>query len=326
MANNETKEVNTQQDSQKSIVSLGDGKVFVKRTPDGTIRAVQGVIQLDEKNGEFADIQGKYMTTAKGFNTLNQIAGLSIITPEKLTLPDGNIVVNPYPFVDPVTGSITKVWVKKVAIGYSPTSNLVVTSATLQYDIRMYLIQDLVKKVEYCKDAGKICLESTLSDEEKKNGRFFAIDGELGVYVNFSHKDILKAINTFIQKKLFGERNAQSVCERLVMGKHPALSHAAYVDATGPDKAHTAKVPVIGFVHDLTRDEMLNITAQAEKGQEIKIKGQQAETIDIGVANATAEEMETEIDDEEKIHNATSDPGEQKGFEEAPSLFGGDQY
>lgn len=320
---------NTQQDNnQKSIVALGDGKVFVKRTPDGIIRAVQGVVQLDEKNGEFADIQGKFMTTAKGFNTLNQITGLSVITPEKLTLPEGNIVVNPFPFVDPETGSITKVWVKKVAIGYSPTGNLAVTSATLQYDIRMYFIQDLVKKVEICKDAGKICLKSSLSEEELKNGQFFAIDGELGVYVNFSHKDILKAINTYIQKKLFGERNAQSICERLVLGKHPALAHAAYVNATGtgPSKARTAKVPVIGFVHDLTREEMLNITEQAEKGQEIKIKGQQAETIDIGVTTATADEMETEIDDEEKIHNAVSDSGEQKGSEEAPSLFGGDQY
>lgn len=315
-----------QDNSQKSIVSLGDGKVFVKRTPDGIIRAVQGVVQLDEKNGEIAEIQGRFMTTAKGFNTLNQIAGLSIITPEKLTLPEGNIVVNPFPFVDPETGSITKVWVKKVAIGYSPTGNLVVTSATLQYDIRMYFIQDLVKKVEFCKDAGKICLKSSLSEEELKNGQFFAIDGELGVYVNFSHKDILKAINTYIQKKLFGERNAQSICERLVLGKHPALAHAAYVDAIGAEKARIAKVPVIGFVHDLTREEMLNITEQAEKGQEIKVKGQSVETIDIGVTTATKEEMETEIDDEEKIHNAASDPSEQKGTEETPSLFGGDQF
>lgn len=326
MANKETNEVTQQQDSKKNIVALGDGKVFVKRTPDGIIRAVQGVVQLDEKNGEIAGVQGKWMTTAKGFNSLNRIAGLSIITPEKLTLPEGNIVVNPFPFIDPTTGTITKVWVKKVAIGYSPTGNLVVTSATLQYDIRMYFIQDLVKKVEDAKDAGKICLESSLTQEEKTEGKFFPIDGELGVYVKFSHKDILKALNTFIQKKLFGERNAQSICERLVLGKHPALAHAAYVNATGPDKAHTAKVPVIGFVHDLTREEMLNITEQAEKGQEIKIKGQQAETIDIGVTTATKEEMETEIDDEEKIHNAVSESGEQKEPEEAPSLFGGDQF
>lgn len=303
---------------RQNVAVLGDGEVFVKKVNGGSIRSVKGAITLNESNGEIAVIQGKAMTTAKGFNSLNQIAGLSIITPEKLTLPDGQIVVNPYPILDPESGTISKVWVKKIAIGYSPIGNLVITSATLLYDLRMYFIQDVMKKVTYNKEAGRVTMEQMLTEEEKRNGIFLKIDGFLGIWASVQHKDILKTIDTFINKKQFAERNAQSICERLVMSKHPALASAAYVSAQGPEKNHIAKVPVVGYVHDFNREQLLDIAEKTEKGEEIKIGDQKVETIE-AVIEADTDDISVDVDDEERFqqsHDVHEPPVELKRQEQ----------
>lgn len=287
---------------RQNVAVLGDGEVFIKKTGNGQIRSVKGAVTLSEKNGEIATIQGKTMTTAKGFNTLNQIAGLSIITPEKLTLPDGQIVVNPFPVIDVESGSISKIWVKKIAIGYSPTGNLVVTSSTLLYDINAYFIQDVMKKVRYSQDAGRVCMEQMLTEEDKRNTVFLKIEGSLGIAANIQNKDILKAIETFVDKKRFAERNAQSICERLVMSKHPALASAAYVDIQGG----LARVPVVGYVHDFNREELLDIAEQAENGDEIVVGNEKAEVIESTV-EATEVDFVADKDDEEVAQTTTTE-------------------
>ncbi|GKV56005.1 hypothetical protein NCCP2222_19520 [Sporosarcina sp. NCCP-2222] len=284
---------------KQNVAVLGDGEVFVKRTNGGALRSIKGAVTLNERNGEIATIQGKTMTTAKGFNTLNQIAGLSIITPEKLTLPDGQVVVNPYPIIDHESGTISKVWVKKIAIGYSPTGNLVITSSTLLYDIKMYFIQDVMKKVQYSKDAGRVCMEQMMTEEEKKNCIFLKIEGFLGVAANIQHKDVLKAIDTYINKKQFAERNAQSICERLVMSKHPALASAAYVTKQG----EVARVPVVGYVHDFNREELLEIADKAERGEEVVVRGKKADVIE-AVVEATEADITVDADDEEILQSS----------------------
>jgi hypothetical protein len=285
---------------KQHIACLGDGEVFVKRLPNGQIRTVKGVMNLKESSSEIAVIQGKAMTTAKGFYHANQIAGLSIITPQNLTLPTGETVVNPYPIMDPDSQTIRKIWVKKMAIGYSPTGNLVITSATLLYDMNMYFIQDLLKKVTYNAEAGRVCVESMLTDEEKKTGIFYKIDGVMGVWAKVSNKDILKCIDTFVNKKQFAERNAQTIAERLAMQKHPALSHIAYVDAKGTEKQRAAQVTIIGYVHELTQDKLLDIAEQAERGEEIQLEdGQKADVIET-TATASVDDMAVETDDEEQ--------------------------
>ena len=131
------KETKTQEQQTQEIALLGDGAVFVKRTESGLVKAVKAQIRLEEKKGHLAEIQGKVMITGAGYYELNKVAGISIITPNMLTLPDGNKVVNPYPMIDPASGSISKVWVKKMAIGLSPIGNLVITTSTLLYDIQV---------------------------------------------------------------------------------------------------------------------------------------------------------------------------------------------
>ncbi|GAB6172024.1 hypothetical protein JCM15765_15020 [Paradesulfitobacterium aromaticivorans] len=267
------------QKQTQELAVLGDGKVFVKRTDSGMVKAVKAQMKLEEKKGHLAEVSGKVMITAGGYNELNKIAGISIITPDKLTLPDGSVVVNPYPIIDPESGTISKVWVKKMAIGLSPIGNLTITSSTLLYDIQMYFIQDLVKKVQYNSAAGRMCLKSMLTDTEKQKGVFYQIEGDLGVWADFSNKEVLKAIETFVQNKLFAERKAQTIAERNVMKKHPALS-MVYVDAQGPEKGKTAMVPVIGFTHDFSKEELLDIAQKAADGEPLTLNNKRVEIIE----------------------------------------------
>lgn len=284
---------------KQSVAVLGDGQVFIKRTADGVIKAVKSIVTLSESNGEIAVIQGRAMTTGKGFYRANQIANLSIVTPEKLTLPDGHVVVNPFPVIDPESGTLRKVWVKKMAIGRSPTGNMVITTATLLYDINAYFLQDLMKKVQYNAGAGRICMEQMLTEDEKRTGIFYKIDGAMGIWASVTHPEILKAIDTFVNKKQFAERNAQTIAERLAMGKHPALSHIAYVDAQGQEKKRMARETIFGYVNDDDQRTLMDIAAKAERGEEISVNGQKVDVINV-TAEASAEDIATEADDEEQ--------------------------
>jgi hypothetical protein len=288
---------------KQSIAVLGDGQVFIRKAGDGFVKSVKGAVVLSESNGEIAVIQGKAMTTGKGFYRANQICGLSIVTPEKLTLPTGQVVVNPFPVIDGESGTLRKIWVKKLAIGYSPTGNLVITSTTLLYDINAYFIQDLMKKVTKNQGAGRICMEQMLTDEEKKTGIFYKIDGALGIWANVSHGDILKCIDTFINKKQFAERNAQTIAERLALSKHPALAHLAYVTPQGLEGKRVAKEMVIGYIREDDPKILMELAAKAEKGEEVMVNGQRIDVIDI-TSEATMDDIATEVDAEERAAQA----------------------
>lgn len=288
---------------KESIACLGDGEVFIRRNQEGQIRSVKASVRMAEANGEIAVIQNKAMTTGKGYYKANQIASLSIITPQKLKLPTGETVVNPYPVIDPESGTVRKFWVKKQAVGHGPLGNLVVTSVTLLYDLNMYFIQDLLKKVKYSAQAGRICLEAQLTEQERKSGIFYKIDGPLGVWADVSHKDILTAIDTFVNKKQFAERNAQTICERLAMSKHPALSHIASPQATGAEKQRVAQVTIVGYVNDFTREHLEELAGKAESQENvIEINGEKVQVVE-ETAEAGYEEIAIHDDDERIIQD-----------------------
>lgn len=289
--------------NNREIAKLGDGDVFVKRTSNGAIKALKGRIKLEEKKGHLSVIQGKAMITAAGYNEMNKIAGISIITPEKLTLPDGNIVVNPYPIVDPESGTIDKVWVRKTALGFSPIGNLVMTSSTLLYDIRMYFIQDLSKKIQKNKNAGRMCMEQMLTADEKKAGMFLKIQASMGIWANLNDIDVLKSMDTYIQNKLFAERKAQTIAERNCLKKHPALAQV-YVDAVGAEYNRSGYVDVIGYNHDLTREDLFKLAQMAERGDNIsEYNGIKVDVIDANTIDEVTEEDVMTARDEEEVVN-----------------------
>lgn len=291
----------------KEIAILGDTQVFIKRSDKGVMKAFRGKVKLEEEKGHIAVIQEKATTTFAGYAEMNKIAGVSIITPDTLTLPTGEVVVNPYPIIDPESGTIEKVWVKKMAVGYSLTGNLTVTFSTLLYDVKMYLLQDLSKKINYNKGMGKYCMEEMLTEAEKKEGMFFKIQGLMGIWVNLENKETTKAIETYIQNKLFAERKATTICERNALKKHPALGNSI-LSATGPKGKGIAEVNIMGWTHDLSKKDLLEISKKAEKNEELEVEGKKVNIIGANdIDNIDDEDIKASRDEEEIVNEEFED-------------------
>jgi len=208
-------------------------------------------------------------------------------------------VPNPFPVLDPASGTQKGVFAKKIVIGYGPTGSLAVSSHTMFYNFTTYFLQDLQKKVQYNAGAGRLCFRGQLTDKEQETGIFMPIEGEFGIWANMQDKEILKCVGTWLANKNFGERKAQTIAERNAMKRHPALS-IKLMNFIGAEKQHSGQVTVVGWQHDLTRQQMEHIAQAAEAGEEIAVDGQQAEvyetTGDVSEEDVVA--ASSEVDEE----------------------------
>lgn len=130
-------------------VELGMPEVWVKRGSNGQIRSVRSKLVLREAQNELVEVAGKLTVSAIGYYRANQIASLGIITPNSIMIPgpQGAInVPNPYPIIDKESGTQKGVWVKKIAVGYSPIGSMAVSSTTMYYDFNIYFLEDLQNK------------------------------------------------------------------------------------------------------------------------------------------------------------------------------------
>ena len=296
---------------------LGAPDVWIRRMPSGSrIMAVKAKLSLSEKHNEITVIENKPMITADGYYRLNQVASLGIITPDNIKIPseDGvRDVANPFPIIDKSSGTQRGVWVKKLAVGYSPIGSLVITSTTMFYDFSVYFIADLQKKIRYDKTAGRLCFFDQLTEEEKKAGIFMRIEGELGLWANTEHSDVIKCVSTWIQNKQFGERKAQTIAERNALRHHPALS-VRLEGLRGGDKNHMAEVTVIGWQHSHSKEELEEIARSAERGESVEVDGQEVEYKEF-TGEVTQEDQAAGTEaDPEMVQSDEPDEEEQEGI------------
>jgi len=325
--NQEIEQLKTQLElmRRQNIAILGDGEVFLRKTASGGVKAVVGSVTLSEELSEIYEIKGygtipsKYPITALGYLKMNQVAGVSIVTPKSLRLEDGTVVVNPYIMRDK-NNVIQGVWVRKVSIGRSPTGNISMVSSTLQYNPGQYLIADLIKKVKDDTKAGRLCNIKSLTQDDFANGQFFSLYDDAGLWVNFDNKEVFKAFETYSQNCLFAERKAQTIVERNCLKKHAAFSRM-YVQPQGLAPRRSAKIKVVGWTCDLSEDELQKLAEQVDKGDEITMDGQKihyTEAIDIvedeDVIVSTDEE-EVVVQEEETESQPDTQP-EQMSFED----------
>jgi hypothetical protein len=314
---------------RQDLAVLGENEVWLRKTASGGVKAVVGCVTLSEELGEiyeiagYGDIPSKFPITAIGYSKLNQVAGISIVTPKSLRLEDGTVVVNPYVMRDR-NNVIAGVWVRKVSIGRSPTGNISMISSTLQYNVGQYLVADLIKKVKNDVKAGKLCTFKSLTDAELQKGQFFSLYGDTGLWVNFESKDIFKVFETYTQNCLFAERKAQTICERNVLKKHPAFGQM-YVKPQGPAGKRIAKVRIVGWTCDLSEDELQRLADQVDKGDDVTIEGQKvqfSDAIDIVedediIVSADEEDVAADKDKDEEDKETV---GNEQGIKNEPEL------
>ncbi|HYE82663.1 MAG TPA: hypothetical protein VEG39_10935 [Clostridia bacterium] len=274
----------------QKMVMLGSNDAVIKMTPNGLITAVKAQVKL--KKDELATVQGKTFPNAAGYYRINQVAGINFYMPEKLELPDGHVVVNPYPIIDPESSTIRKVWIRETGIGRNALGNIQVVTITLLYDIQIYFIETVMKKIKANKNAGRLCTERSLTEEEKRTGEFFKIDGSMGVWVNLGCMDIFDAVSAYTSDKKFAERKTQSVIERNIIKK---ITGITYLDSNGSNAA----IPVTGWVDDLTPENIEKIAKAAQSGQRItELNGQKVEYDDTS-GEISPEEAAGIVDEEE---------------------------
>lgn len=275
--------------------NFDNGDIFVRKTPTGIVKQVKAKIQLFEKKGQIADLgKSGWMITNEGYIACNKIAGLTMYTPQTMQV-EGRTVPNPYCIIDHESGSVEKVWVRKVVVGFSPMGNLVVTVSTLLYDLKMYLIEDIAKKIQYNKDIGRLCTKASLTEDELLNGFFLPYQGELGIYAKWDHDDIRKVMNTFIGSKKNAERKAQSICERNAYRKHPTIPP---MKIEAPTHGIHEEI-VFGFSHQLTREELQDIAEQASKEGGID----NGEVIEEEITDLSEEDLNSEHDEDSVLNN-----------------------
>lgn len=280
---------------------LGDIPILLTRDENGYAKLVKGIVTLEEAKGHIAVIQNKSTVTATGFRELNKIAGISLITPNDLKTPDGRTVPNPYLILDD-KGKVKAVWARQMAIGFTPSGSMAVTSATVYYDVQMYLIRDLVKKIKDDANIGKYCTQESLTLDEKKAGMFLPIDEFIGIWVNLQHKDVLKCLETYVENKNFADRKAQTIAERNAMKKHPALSFPI-VDGQGAMYNKVAKVKVLGYSRNINKAELLDLIEKAKDGNLEEFQGIPIEQIEEVITEISDEDDQAGNDEEMEIVN-----------------------
>lgn len=256
---------------------FGNNDVFIRRDNNGVVRLAYKTVKLSAANKEIAKIGDNYIITVPGYNKLNQIAGISPLTPPSLFV-EGKEQSNPYVMYE--KGQIKRVIARKIAIGYSPVGNLVAIDTVRHYNFDAYYLQDLQAKAKYNKGAkfGTVfsCAFDATAQLLEKNEVTYAkaADGKIyvfkpvkdveGIWIDPSHAEIIEVYSQHIRHQIFGETIAQNIAWRNALKAHPAIATSQVTMKDG-----YAEVLVYGYRHELDRNKLQEMEDTVKKGEQI---------------------------------------------------------
>lgn len=233
------------------------GNLTIKLDEHGVVKAFKSTVQLKEGR-DYVFIQGKPFITVTGMDNLNQVMGLSILTPASTTV-DGKQVPNPYIERDS-NGIPISITIRKIAVGNSPTGQLVPVDYVLTYNRRSLLLQSLAKVADKAPSACFLGTQEDNPNQEtisidkstwkktdkgksyktseatqvggKGRWKFYPVDDVIGYWVNLSAFEIQEVMRDYVNILTTFERRAQSICARNAMAHHPACG-GAYTEEGG---------------------------------------------------------------------------------------------
>jgi len=301
-----------------AIVRLGPDAALVKTGRGGIVKSFIAEVPLSEAHGELMEVPGTGVSiTAAGYYRLNRVAGVSILTPATVVV-DGVPRGNPY-LVHDENGTLKDVYVRKVAVGYAPTGQLVVVDQTVHFQVEAYFKRDLMKKYRASKGAiGRITTKEAARKEiETGKYMFVPIRDNVGLLVDLSHPDVQRVLETHIENALYGDRKAATIAERNALKKHPALA-IQRVNAIGEKGHRVAKVPVHGWVaEEITPQRIYAAAEKALAGVEVIEDATEVTEEDL----ATVREPEEVAAEATVISQEPSAPQSAVAEQEAVSLF-----
>lgn len=260
-------------------------KKFELQVSDGVITRLEHAYNLKESEKFLYHVKGNYRITSEGYIKLNKTAGISMLTPASVIV-DGKEVGNPY--IKRADGLLVEATVRKIAFGRGPTGKLIAHDQIVSFSPESYKVQLLYSLVENYPKIAEIRTEKSLTDDEKINCEFTKTTGGVGILVKeVGHHEYLKLLKTHSANQAFGDRKAQTICERNCYRKHPAIG-ATSVQIKGQGASAYAEVLTVGWkLTPGTEKEMQRISYLLESGKEMK-----GYDVDIKKSVEQAEEIE----------------------------------
>lgn len=238
-------------------------------------KRIEKKIILREDLKQLKELYGELEISAFGYNELNKIAGVSILSPETIVLPSGDRVGNPYILKDE-NDRIREIWTKEIAFGYAPSGNLVLTSTILIYNPFSYLLRDIMKEINDDETAGRVLNKAQLTENDKKTGYIIPVNNNLVICANLTNIGVIRAVDSFVQNQVYGDRVAQTICKRNALKQHPALN-MAITNVSGEDGHRQVEFLLTGWIEeDTTKEDILNLVNSTINQETFK-----AETVEI---------------------------------------------
>lgn len=273
-------------------------QIQVSRTDETgkELRAFKATVDLTP-GVSFVAIQDKVMATKKGVDEANKWAALSVQLAEYVVV-DGVRQHNPYIVRNPKTGAIMNVYVLMQAGGHAPSGQIVISQASVYFNIYSYFMQDLMAKINKFPMCGCVGIRSDKPKLHRHKGYndnaekehalrdtlvFYEVEGELGIWVDYTSKPIADAVKEHTQRQKFGDRIAQSIAERNAMMKHPAMGGFIL-----KRKGEGYCVDVYGSVP--VDNRLKKTMAKARAGEDIS---EEAAVIDVEFHEIKADDAET---------------------------------
>ncbi len=289
----------------REIARFADGQVFVRKTPDGQVKAVKTIMELSLRKKEMASVGGSMMITTYGFDQMNRVAGLSVIYPPEINITvdrrgflETAKVENPYIEYDE-DGSIKVITTECLAIGLSPIGNWCITQERLRFDLRQYFIAEVWSKVKDKPACGSFkTRQAHDADTNSPNNMWVPVMSGCGLSVDLMHPEITKVITSHITRQKFAERIATSICRRNAMKRHPAIAQSLVQPTDG-----YAEVEVVGWQHDKSADEIREIVSSVATQGVVPgalQHGAEPLTIDGKAVEVVTEDSQLKFGDEEK--------------------------
>jgi len=236
----------------KHEVELGNPKCFAIQTRNGMAEAIRAEITLSKNDKDFCIIYGRPCITAKGYAKLNQVAGISILSPQMI----GD---KANPIIEYEDGSPSRVTTRKIGVGYSPIGSLCVIDETVNFDMNSYLRQQAFKKWQEFQNIGKL-VSKPKGDLENKT--FIPLIGSNGLLLDMYHEESQKLISDHLGRQKFAARIASAIARRNCLKAHPAIA-----TTTCKIKDGVASVIVYGFKIDFSRSDIERIAENAADGK-----------------------------------------------------------
>jgi len=317
-------------------VSNGDSAVLIvkEHDSDGAVILATARIPLREGNG-LTKVGDSYMVDSTGIYAANQFAGVTTVTPEFVAGDGSKLVRNPFLERDE-HGYVERVTLRMLAVGLSPLGNLVVTSTTLVLNAKAYFMESLAKKIAKFPQVGCVGRENARPQNwtyqpKKWNGKYMADHGEpqiltapetldyfagpmgIGIWADLMHPEVQSLINQAIQGERFFIRKAETIAERRVLSKHPAINLRKIPVADTENGV--ARVSVVYRHNPMTKQQLDDLTKRLEQGEELtEFHGRRVDVEEAEVVE-DAEVVKEAVADEGPTDDEGAEQGELDGGE-----------